>query len=73
MKFKMEEVRLQKYLADSGICSRRKAEELILEGKIRVNGEIITKLGTKVILGKDEVIYNEKSYTKGAKNIYIIK
>ena len=68
----MEEVRLQKYLADSGICSRRKAEELILEGKIRVNGEIITKLGTKVILGKDEVIYNEKKVIPKEQKTYIL-
>ena len=68
----MEEVRLQKYLSDSGICSRRKAEELILEGKIRVNGEIITKLGTKVILGKDEVIYNEKKVIPKEKKTYIL-
>ena len=68
----MEEVRLQKYLADSGICSRRKAEELILEGKIKVNGEVITKLGTKVILGKDEVIYNGKKVIPKEQKTYIL-
>lgn len=43
----MEE-RLQKYLAKCGIASRRKCEELILQGKIEVNGNIVTKLGEKV-------------------------
>ena len=40
--------RLQKVIADSGIASRRKAEELILAGKVRVNGEVISELGVKV-------------------------
>ena len=40
--------RLQKVIANSGLTSRRKAEELILQGKVTVNGKIITELGTKV-------------------------
>ena len=40
--------RLQKVIANSGIASRRKAEELILAGKVRVNGEVVLELGTKV-------------------------
>jgi 23S rRNA pseudouridine2605 synthase len=47
--------RLQKILADAGIASRRKAEELILEGRVQVNGETITELGTRAIPGKDHV------------------
>ena len=54
----MEEMRLQKFLSSAGIASRRKCEELILEGKISVNGNIVTELGTKVIPNEDEVIYN---------------
>ena len=46
--------RLQKVIARSGICSRRKAEELIQEGKVYVNGELCTTLGTKVS-GNDEI------------------
>ena len=42
----MEE-RLQKYLANCGVASRRKAEELIMQGKVQVNGKIVTELGTK--------------------------
>ncbi len=49
------EVRLQKYIADCGITSRRKAEELITEGRVRVNGETVTLLGTKVNPGSDTV------------------
>lgn len=40
--------RLQKVIAQAGIASRRKAEQLILEGKVKVNGKVVTKLGTKV-------------------------
>ena len=41
-------IRLQKYLSMAGICSRRHGEELILAGKVRVNGKIVTELGTRV-------------------------
>ncbi|HKM30121.1 MAG TPA: pseudouridine synthase [Bacilli bacterium] len=40
--------RLQKYIARSGVASRRKAEEMIREGKVKVNGEVITEMGTKI-------------------------
>ena len=40
--------RLQKFIASGGICSRRKAEELIISGRVTVNGEVVTELGTKV-------------------------
>ena len=43
-----EEMRLQKYIAQAGIASRRKAEQFILAGKVKVNGNIVTELGTKV-------------------------
>ncbi len=51
------EVRLQKYLADCGIASRRKSEELILQGKVTVNNKIVLELGTKIDDEKDEVKY----------------
>ena len=41
------EVRLQKYLADAGVASRRKAEELIAQGKVKVNGKVVTEMGCK--------------------------
>lgn len=49
------EIRLQKYMADLGVASRRKCEEYILEGKVKVNGKIVDTLGTKVDEEKDEV------------------
>ena len=55
--------RLQKVIANSGICSRRKAEELIQSGKVQVNGVIITELGTKVN-EKDEIVVNGKIIEK---------
>ena len=68
----MEEVRLQKYLANSGIASRRKCEELICQGKIEVNGKIVTELGTKIIPGKDIVYYNGKVVKLKSEYIYIL-
>lgn len=50
-----EPVRLQKYLATCGIASRRKAEELIAAGRVRVNDRIITSMGEKIHPGKDTV------------------
>ena len=66
----MEEERLQKFLANAGIASRRKCEELILEGKISVNGNIVTELGTKIIPNVDKVEYNGKKLNF-RKNLYI--
>ncbi|HHV73695.1 MULTISPECIES: pseudouridine synthase [unclassified Thermoanaerobacterium] len=64
--------RLQKYLAECGIASRRKCEQLILDGKVKVNGKTIRELGVKVDPNKDVVEYNGKVVTKVNKNIYIM-
>lgn len=48
-------VRLQKILAEAGLASRRKAEELILEGRVEVNGAVITELGTRADIVKDHI------------------
>ncbi len=56
----MEPIRLQKYLAEAGIASRRKCEEYITLGKVKVNGQVITELGTKVNPETDKVEYNDK-------------
>ncbi|MBT6338157.1 MAG: rRNA pseudouridine synthase [Desulfobacula sp.] len=53
-------MRLQKYLAHAGICSRRKAEEHILNGRVKVNQQIVTELGTKIDSKKDIVFYNNE-------------
>lgn len=66
------EIRLQKYLADAGISSRRKAEQLITEGKVKVNGEVITNLGTKVNPNKDVIYYNNNIIKISSKKIYIL-
>lgn len=57
----MEETRLQKYMAECGVASRRKCEELISQGKVKVNGKIVTELGTKINPNKDEVVFNGKT------------
>ena len=69
----MEEIRLQKYLADNGIASRRKCEELILQGKVKVNGTIITELGTKIKPNVDKIEYNDKEIKSTKKEfVYIL-
>ena len=57
-----EEVRLNKYMANAGICSRREADEYITSGKVKVNGEVVTELGTK-ISRNDVVEFNDKVVT----------
>ena len=68
----MEQIRLQKYLADAGIASRRKAEELIKQGKVYVNGKIVNELGTKVTPNVDEIRYEGKKIEIEEKYIYIL-
>lgn len=67
-----EEVRLQKYIADCGVASRRKSEELILQGKVKVNGKIVSELGTKVVSGKDKVSVDGKELEPRNSSIYIM-
>ena len=68
----LEEVRLQKYLAEAGIASRRKAEEFIQKGKIKVNNKIVTELGTKINVEKDKVEYEGKIVTIQKEKVYIL-
>lgn len=53
-------VRIQKYLSRAGVASRREAERLVLQGRIRVNGEVILTLGSKVRPGNDKVEFDGK-------------
>lgn len=68
----MDKIRLQKYLAEAGIASRRKSEELILQGKVSVNGKVVTELGTQVIPDVDKIKYNGKEVKIDNENIYIL-
>jgi len=64
-------IRLNRYIANSGICSRRKADELITAGVVSVNGVIISELGQKVDPAKDEIRYNGE-LLKREKKIYVL-
>lgn len=64
-------IRLNRYIANAGISSRRKADELIVAGVVTVNGEVITELGTKVDPYKDEVRYNGERL-KREKLVYVL-
>ena len=68
----MEEVRLQKYLAQAGVASRRKAELLILQGKVKVNNQTITELGTKINPEKDKILLEEKPIKLQEEKVYIL-
>lgn len=63
--------RLQKVIAEAGIASRRKAEELIRAGKVKVNNTVVTQLGTKVT-GKENIIVDGKSLNKEEKVYYLL-
>ena len=64
--------RLQKFLANAGVASRRKCEELISEGKVKVNGNVVTELGTKIEPEKDVVEYNGQVIKENEKKVYIL-
>ena len=63
--------RLQKVIASAGVCSRRKAEELIVNGKVKVNGKVIKELGTKVS-SSDKVMVNDVIISKEVKEYYLL-
>ncbi|WAM30766.1 rRNA pseudouridine synthase [Caldicellulosiruptor naganoensis] len=65
-------VRLQKFMADCGVASRRKCEEIILQGRVKVNGRTITELGFKVDPQKDEVLVDGKKLVPVQKKVYIM-
>lgn len=69
-KFNSELIRLNKYISQSGLCSRRSADQLIISGKVKVNNKLCTALGTK-ISDNDKVIVNNK-LIKPERNIYIL-
>ena len=64
-------VRLNKFIANSGVCSRREADNFILAGVVTVNGEVVTELGTKVNIATDDIRFNGERL-KGESKVYII-
>lgn len=66
-----EVVRLNKFIANSGVCSRREADTLIQSGVVTVNGTVVTELGTKVNVLKDDIRFNGQRL-KGEEKVYIV-
>ena len=66
-----EVVRLNKFIANSGVCSRREADNFILAGVVTVNGEVVTELGTKVNIATDDIRFNGERL-KGESKVYIV-
>ena len=66
-----EEVRLNKFIANSGVCSRREADTLIQAGVVTVNGVVVTELGTKVNVYKDDVRFNGERL-RGEEKVYLV-
>ena len=66
----MGEIRLNRFLAQSGLCSRREADDFITAGLVTVNGQVVTELGTKV-RSTDEVKFND-SKVQGEKKVYLV-
>lgn len=65
------EMRVQKFLSKAGVCSRRKGEERMQEGRVKVNGQVCRELGSKVIPGQDEVRVDDEVVTLPDQYIYI--
>ena len=65
----VEQERLQKYLANQGVASRRKAEEYILQGKVKVNGKVVTELGVKINPKIDKIEFEGREVRKELKKL----
>ncbi len=65
-------MRLQKFLAGAGVCSRRQAEKLILEGRVKVDGKTVTTLGTRIDAGKQRVFLDGKRIRPGTDRLYLV-
>ena len=64
------EMRLNRFISQSGVCSRREADDFILAGVVTVNGQVVTELGTK-IMPTDEVRFHDEKL-QGEKNVYLV-
>ncbi len=67
-----ETVRLNRFLAMAGVGSRRKNDELIRSGAVKINGRVVTELGTKVVLSKDHVSMDGTIVSIEEKNVYLL-
>lgn len=65
-------MRLQKFLAACGVASRRKSEDIISNGRVKVNGDIITEMGFKIDPDNDKVLVDDKNITLENRKVYII-
>jgi len=67
----MEE-RLQKIIAEAGITSRRKAEGLIVQGRVSVNGRVVTELGSKADLARDRILVDGRPLRRAGRRLYLL-
>lgn len=67
-----DEMRVQKFLSKAGVCSRRKGEDLMQEGRVQVNGKVCSELGSKVVPGADEVRVDAEIVTLPDQYIYVL-
>ena len=65
-----EEIRLNKYMANAGLCSRREADEFITQGKVKVNGEVVTELGTKI--KRNDVVECDEKVVTPERKCYVL-
>lgn len=68
----MPMVRLQKFLSSAGVCSRRQGEEYIKKGSVKVNGEVVIELGTKVDPTRDRIEIDRKLIKEAQNRVYIV-
>lgn len=68
----MTKIRLQKYLSQCGVASRRQAEEYIMEGLVRVNGKVVDRMGIKIDPSQDEVRFRKKIVNQQKKVYYLL-
>lgn len=64
--------RLQKVLAHAGVASRRKSEEIIRQGRVTVNGRVVTELGTKVDPARDEILVDGRPIQRSTGHVYVM-
>ena len=65
-------MRINKFIASCGVASRRKAEEYILDGLVKVNGNVVTNLSTDIDEKKDVVLLNEQKISLSEDNVYYL-